>query len=140
MGTSFRPRRGLTWRGMARARGLRGERWESRQVFEHSIQHLGGVAFPVLHLAEYLHRMGGTVGLGDIARELLVRNVGVVFKRTRGLDDVDVAPLAAAGQCSGQFLVVHSGPSSRQTRALKALRQSGWFLPDSCQCCKSKTR
>ena len=48
---------------------------------------------PVVHLVEHEQRLAGAVGAGDIARELLVRDVGVVLEGAGGLDDENVAAL-----------------------------------------------
>src|SRR5687767_8732050 len=61
------------------------------------------MALPRLDLADDPHRVSSAVRPGDVARELLVRDVGVVFEGTAGLDDVDVPSLLAAGERSGQF-------------------------------------
>src|SRR6476661_4091785 len=49
------------------------------------------MADPMLDLAHHAQRIAGAVGRGNVAREFLVGEVGVVIERTGWLDDVDAA-------------------------------------------------
>src|SRR3954451_3958982 len=76
---------------------------KQRQAVEHPLQHLGGMTLPALHLADHAQRLARAVGLRDVARELLVRDVGVVLEGTGRLDDIDVPACLTPRQRSGQL-------------------------------------
>ena len=68
---------------------------EPGQPILHRLQLLGRVADPMLDLAHHAQRIAGAVGRGNVAREFLVGEIGVVLELTRRLDDVDAPrPLA----------------------------------------------
>lgn len=48
------------------------------------------MAVPSLDLANNAHRVAGSVRLGDVAGEPLVRDVGIIFEGPSWLDEVDV--------------------------------------------------
>ena len=72
-------------------------------MVEHPLEHLGGVALPVVDLADDAQRVAGAVGPRGVAGESLVGDVGVVLERAQGFDDVDVATLVAAGERGRQL-------------------------------------
>ena len=58
---------------------------------------LGRVRVPRLDLADHAQRRARAVGLGRVAGEALIREVGVVLERAGRLDEVDaLSPLAFA--------------------------------------------
>ena len=61
------------------------------------------MAIPGPHLVDHDHRVASSVGLGDVAREPLVRDVRVVFEGAGRLDDVDAAPLLAPRNRRSKF-------------------------------------
>ncbi|KQV92105.1 hypothetical protein ASC91_05775 [Pelomonas sp. Root1237] len=61
---------------------------------------LGGVALPLHDFARHPQPRLAAVGLGWIAGELAVSQVGVVFDGAGGLHDVDAAAVLAHGQLS----------------------------------------
>ena len=85
---------------------------EPSDAVEHPLHHLGGVALPGLDLADDAHRVAGPVGPGDVAGELLVRDVGVVLEGAGGLDDVDAAALLAPASAVASSAAQTAGSSS----------------------------
>ena len=59
------------------------------QVVPHGLEHLGGMAVPVLDLADDPQRLAGPIRLGGVAGEALVGQVGVVLEGAGGFNDVD---------------------------------------------------
>src|SRR5664280_1806052 len=71
---------------------------EVRETVAHGLQLLGRVAIPVHQLTDDLDGPPSAVGPRGIARELLVRHVGVVLQGTQRLHDVDPAPSVSERQ------------------------------------------
>jgi hypothetical protein len=55
---------------------------QSSEVVEHRFEHFGRMGFPIEHFVGDAHRVAGSIRPGDVAGELLVGHVGVVFERT----------------------------------------------------------
>lgn len=72
-------------------------------VLEHALHLVLRVAVPVVHLDADEHRVSGAVGARDVAEELLVGDIRVVFERPGRFDNVDPAPPVASGERRGQF-------------------------------------
>ena len=67
-------------------------------MVQHGLEHFWGMAHPVLDLPGDSQRLPGPVGLGRIAGEALVGQVGVILERTGGFDDVDPSRSLTLGQ------------------------------------------
>ena len=65
-----------------------------RQLPLHVLDLFGGMANPILDLANNAQRIAASVGRGDVAGEFLVGEVRVVLERARWLDDVNSASRA----------------------------------------------
>ena len=70
---------------------------QAGEVVEHPLQHLGGMALPLLNFVDHAHRVWRAVRAGDVAGEPLVGDVRVVLERPSGLDHVDAAERVAPG-------------------------------------------
>ena len=62
---------------------------QASEVVEHALEDLRRVGVPALHLVHDAHRLPGAVRPGHVAREALVRDVGVVFERAERLHHID---------------------------------------------------
>ena len=69
---------------------------EAGYAVEHFLDGVGAVAFPGVEFFDDSEWVAGSVGLGDIAGEPLVGDVGVVLERACGLDQVDVPSLVGS--------------------------------------------
>jgi hypothetical protein len=76
---------------------------EASDVVEHRLQRFGTMGFPGLQFINDAHRVASSVRLGDVAGELLVGDIGVVFKRAGGFNDLDPTSLRALRQRYREF-------------------------------------
>jgi hypothetical protein len=75
---------------------------ETLEVVLHRFELFRGVPLPVRDFAGDPQRIARAVGLRRIAREPLVRQVGVILDRPRRFDGVDPARFFAGGQLGAQ--------------------------------------
>jgi hypothetical protein len=61
------------------------------------------MALPGLDFADDAHRVAGSVRLGDVPGEPLVRDVGIVFEGPSWLDDVDVSASVVIRESNGEL-------------------------------------
>ena len=90
---------------------------------QHVLQRLAVATWPIEHLTNDAQRVSGAVGLHDVARELLVRDVRVVLERSHGLHLVHVPALTCTPL--GQTLL------TRATPVLENQRHRQLSSPDS---------
>ena len=73
------------------------------QRFQHLLQHLRGMAFPLFHCSDNPEWIVRAIGPGWISGESLVRQIRIVLKGSGRLDDVDVATTVVPRQRYGEF-------------------------------------
>src|SRR5204862_5117130 len=71
---------------------------ESRESILHRLERFRGVSLPVCDLTRDPQRTARAIGLRRIPAKLLVRQIGIFFKRAGRLDDVDSAAAVACGE------------------------------------------